>query len=133
MITLKGVTSKQAILFVYSQLAVTVILSSLLLFFDGIAAYSGLTGGVIATIATAWFAIKVFNVRLDQDPANIVRTLYLGEVNKIIITVSLFAAAFVLIRPINAAALIAVYFLVYITPFIINMFFDDETYNLKES
>lgn len=133
MISLKGVTSKQAIWFLCSQLAATVILSSLLLVINETAAYSGLTGGMIATIATTWFAIKVFNVRLDQNPANIVRTLYLGEVNKIIITVSLFAAAFVLIRPVNAAALIAVYFLVYITPFIINCFFDDEDYNKKES
>ena len=82
----------------------------------------------IATIATAWFAIKVFGVKLDQDPVNILRTLYLGEINKILITVSLFIAAFVLIRPVNAAALIAVYFLVYLIPFIINVFFDDETY-----
>jgi len=129
---LKGVTSTTAIRFIYSQLAITILLSLLLLFHNWTAAYSGFVGGLIATIATAWFAIKVFNVGLDQDPANIVRTLYLGEVNKILISISLFATAFVLIRPVNAAALIAVYFLVYMTPFAINVFFDDETYNKEE-
>lgn len=129
---LKGVTSKQAIRFIFAQLAVSIVLTVLLLFYDGTAAYSGFAGGMIATLATAWFAVKVFGVKLDQDPVNILRTLYLGEINKILITVSLFIAAFVLIRPVNAAALIAVYFFVYLTPFVINVFFDDETYKLEE-
>ena len=130
--TLNGVTSKQAIRFIVSQLVVSVLLSTLLLFFSWTAAYSGLAGGMIATIATAWFALKVFGVKLDQEPVNVLRTLYLGEINKILITVSLFIAAFVLIRPVNAAALIAVYFLVYLIPFFINVFFDDEIYKNEE-
>ena len=130
--SLKGVTSKQAIRFIIAQLAVSVLLSALLLFFNWTAAYSGLVGGMIATLATAWFAVKVFGVKLNQDAVNIVRTLYLGEINKILITVSLFIAAFVLIRPVNAAALIAVYFFVYLTPFVISVFFDDETYKTED-
>ena len=119
-------------MFIVSQLVVSVLVSGLLLFYSGTAAYSGLTGGMIATIATAWFALKVFGVKLDQEPVNVLRTLYLGEINKILITVSLFIAAFVLIRPVNAAALIAVYFLVYLIPFFINVFFDDEDYKNEE-
>ena len=130
--SLKGVTSKQAIRFIIAQLAVSVLLSVLLLFYNWTAAYSGLAGGMIATLATAWFAVKVFGVKLNQDAVNIVRTLYLGEINKILITVSLFIAAFVLIRPVNAAALIAVYFFVYLTPFVISVFFDDETYKTED-
>ena len=130
--SLKGVTSKQAKRFIVAQLAVSVLLSTLLLFHSWTAAYSGLTGGMIATLATAWFAVKVFGVKLDQDPVNILRTLYLGEINKILITVSLFVAAFVLIRPVNAAALIAVYFFVYLMPFVIDVLFDDETYETEE-
>ena len=130
--SLKGVTSKQAKRFIIAQIAVSVLLSVLLLFYSWVAAYSGLVGGMIATLATAWFAVKVFGVKLDQDPVNILRTLYLGEINKILITVSLFVAAFVLIRPVNAAALIAVYFFVYLTPFGIDVFFDDETYETEE-
>jgi len=129
---LEGVTSKQAIRYIIAQLAVTALLSTSLLFYDWTAAYSGLTGGMIATLATAWFAVKVFGVKLDQEPANVLRTLYLGEINKILITVSMFVAAFVLIRPVNAAALLVVYFLVYLMPFIINVFFDDETYKTDE-
>ena len=96
------------------------------------ATYSGLTGGMIATFATAWFAAKVFGAKPDQDPVKILRSLYLGEINKILITVSMFVAAFVLIRPVNAAALIAVYFLVYLTPFIVSVIFDDEVYKNEE-
>ena len=130
--SLKGVTSKQAIRVIIAQLAVSVLLSVLLLFYNWTVAYSGLAGGMIATLATAWFAVKVFGVKLNQDAVNIVRTLYLGEINKILITVSLFIAAFVLIRPVNAAALIAVYFFVYLTPFVISVFFDDETYKTED-
>jgi len=130
--TLKGITSKQAIRFIIAQLAVSIFLSTLLLFHDGTAAYSGLTGGMIATLATAWFAVKVFGIKLDRDPADILRTLYLGEINKILITVSLFIAAFVLIRPVNAAALIAMYFFVYLTPFVVDIFFDDAAYKIED-
>ena len=130
--TAKGITSKQAIRFIVAQLAVTVVISSVLLLHSVIAAYSGLVGGMIATLATAWFAVKVFGIKLDRDPVQILRTLYLGEINKILITVSLFIAAFVLIRPVNAAALIAMYFLVYMTPFVIDMLFDDDVYKIED-
>ena len=130
--TLKGVKSQKAVRFIVTQLAVTLFLSLLLLFYNWTAAYSGLVGGMIATLATTWFALKVFGVKLDQDPVKILRTLYLGEINKILITVSMFIAAFVLIRPVNAAALIAVYFLVYITPFVVDYFVDDEVINNED-
>ena len=130
--SLKGVTSKQAIRFLVAQLAVSILLSVLLIFHSGTAAYSGLVGGMIASIATAWFAAKVFGVNPNQDPVIVLRILYLGEINKILITVSLFIAAFVLIRPVNAAALMAVYFIVYLTPFVMNVFFDDETYETEK-
>lgn len=131
--TLKGITSKQAIRFIIAQLAVSVILSILLLLHDWTAAYSGLTGGMIATLSTAWFAVKVFGIKLDRHPAEILRRFYLGEINKILITVSLFIAAFVLIRPVNAAALIAMYFLVYVTPFVVDVFFDDGVYKIEDN
>ena len=113
-------------------MAVNLVLSGCLLFHSGVAAYSGLVGGMIAILATAWFALKVFGVKLNQDPVRVLRTLYLGEINKILITVSLFIAAFVLIRPVNAAALVAVYFVVYLTPFIVNVLFDDEVYKIED-
>ena len=80
------------------------------------AAYSALTGGMIATLANAWFALKVLGGKQPEDAAAVLRGFYWGELNKILFTCAMFVAAFVLIRPVNAAALLAVYFFVHMTP-----------------
>jgi ATP synthase protein I len=85
-------------------------------------AYSALAGGLIATLANAWFAIKVFAGRKSEEPAVVLRSFYWGELNKILFTCAMFVAAFVLIRPVNAAALLAVYFFVHMTPAVVNVF-----------
>jgi len=86
------------------------------------AAYSALAGGMIATLANAWFAYKVLGPGQSSEPATVLRGFYLGELNKILFTCAMFAAAFVLIRPVNAAALLAVYFFVHMTPAVVNVF-----------
>jgi len=87
------------------------------------AAYSALTGGMIATLANAWFAFKVLGPgQSDDEPAVVLRGFYWGELNKILFTCAMFVAAFVLIRPVNAAALLAVYFFVHMTPAVVNVF-----------
>ncbi len=85
------------------------------------AAYSALTGGMIATLANAWFAYKVLGGRQPEEPAAVLRGFYWGELNKILFTCAMFVAAFVLIRPVNAAALLAVYFFVHMTPAVVNI------------
>ena len=85
------------------------------------AAYSALTGGMIATLANAWFAYKVLGTRRTDEPVAVLRGFYWGELNKILFTCAMFVAAFVLIRPVNAAALLAVYFFVHMTPAVVNM------------
>ena len=85
------------------------------------AAYSALTGGVIATLANAWFTLKVFGASYSDEPSVVLRTFYWGELNKILFTCAMFVAAFVLIKPVNAAALLAVYFFVHMTPAMISM------------
>ena len=111
------------------QLAVTVLLSAILLVVyiesGWVDAYSGLTGGMIATLANGWFALKVFHHKRDGDAVMMLRSFYWGEINKILFTGAMFIAAFILIRPVNGAALIAVYFLVHMTPFIASMFIKD--------
>jgi ATP synthase protein I len=118
-------TARQARGFIIAQLATTLILSAILLGWNWpggwTAAYSALTGGMIATVANAWFAIKVLGGRQLQEPAAVLRGFYWGELNKIIFTCAMFAAAFVLIRPVNAAALLAVYFFVHMTPAVMTM------------
>jgi ATP synthase protein I len=118
-------TARQARGFIIAQLATTLILSAILLGWNWpggwTAAYSALAGGMIATVANAWFAIKVLGGRQSQEPAAVLRGFYWGELNKIIFTCAMFAAAFVLIRPVNAAALLAVYFFVHMTPAVMTM------------
>ena len=118
-------TARQARGFIIAQLATTLILSAILLGWNWpggwTAAYSALAGGMIATVANAWFAIKVLGGRQPQEPAAVLRGFYWGELNKIIFTCAMFAAAFVLIRPVNAAALLAVYFFVHMTPAVITI------------
>lgn len=84
-------------------------------------AYSAFTGGMIATVANAWFALKVLGSAYADQPSVVLRVFYWGELNKILFTCAMFIAAFILIRPVNAAALLAVYFFVHMTPAVISM------------
>ena len=102
------------------QLILTVVVSVLLLLINMTAAYSALVGGLIATVTSTWFAVKIFTARQMKEPALELRNFYWAEINKIVLTGAMFVAAFALIKPVNGAALLAVYFLVYITPAVVD-------------
>ena len=106
--------------YVVPQLILTVVVSALLLLVGVTAAYSALTGGLIAIVTSTWFALKVFAARHTNEPAVELRSFYWAEINKIVLTGAMFVAVFVLIKPVNGAALLAVYFLVYITPAVVD-------------
>lgn len=112
---------KRVLGYVVPQLILTVVLSVSLLFISVIAAYSALAGGFIAIITSTWFALKVFTARRTNEPAVELRSFYWAEINKIVLTGAMFVAVFVLIKPVNGAALLAVYFLVYITPVVVDV------------
>jgi ATP synthase protein I len=118
-------TARQARGFIIAQLATTFILSAILLGWywpsGWTVAYSALTGGMIATLANAWFALKIFGAKPSDRPEVVLRNFYWGELNKILFTCAMFVAAFVLIRPVNAAALLVAYFLVHMTPAAVNI------------
>ena len=107
--------------YVVPQLILTVVVSALLLLVSMAAAYSALTGGLIAIVTSTWFALKVFAARHTDEPAVELRSFYWAEINKIVLTGAMFVAVFVLIKPVNGAALLAVYFLVYITPLVVDV------------
>ena len=119
-------TARQAKGFIVAQLITTLLLSAILLGWywpsGWTAAYSALIGGVIATLANAWFALKIFGAKPSDQPEIVLRRFYWGELNKILFTCAMFAAAFVLVRPVNAAALLAAYFFVHMTPAAVSMF-----------
>lgn len=54
------------------------------------AAWSALTGGGIGFITTAFFALRVFAGGAERPAKDIVRTFYVGESQKILLTVILF-------------------------------------------
>ncbi len=115
-------SKKLAILYIKSQMLLTAAISAVMLFFDEVMAYSALTGGLIATIATAWFAYKVFRVSPDSAAQSMLASAYMGEIYKIILTGALFLCAFVLIRPISAVALLITYFVIHMTPALVSTF-----------
>ena len=103
------------------QLILTIVVSALLILVSVSAAYSALTGGFIAIVTSTWFAVKVFAGRQTNEPAVELRSFYWAEINKIVLTGAMFVAAFVLIKPVNGAALLVVYFFVYMTPVVVDV------------
>jgi len=113
---------QQALRFIITQLAATIVLFAVSLIFDFIIAYSSLTGGLIATLANAWFALKVFRSKPTIKPEILLTTFYVGEIYKFVFTGAMFVIAFVMIKPINVVALLMTYFLIHLTPALVNVF-----------
>lgn len=125
----------QVLRFIKAQFIVTIVLSATWLMVDHTAAYSALAGGLIATVANAWFAVKVFRKKSNgksiespiETAETVLTTFYVGEIYKFIFTGAMFFMAFVLIKPISAIALLATYFLIHLTPAVVNIFMQDDT------
>ena len=114
------------------QLVATIALSVALLALDSVYAWSGLAGGLIATLANAYFAWKVFAKQQESEPEQILATYYRAEVSKIILTVMLFTGAIVMIKPLSMIPLIGVYLFNTIIPWLVSYVDDDsETWRLK--
>ncbi len=109
-------SKKQAFFLIKAQFMITLLMAALLLFFDVVIAYSALTGGCIATIASAWFAYKVFRISPESAAEAMLASAFMGEIYKIILTGALFICAFVLIKPLSAVTLLITYFIVHMTP-----------------
>jgi len=118
---------QQAFRFIITQLLTTIVLSGTLLFFDRIVAYSSFIGGLIATLANAWFAIKVFRIKPTVAAETLLTTFYVGEIYRFVLTGALFMMAFVLIKPLSAVALLLTYLLIHITPAVHNVLLKDST------
>ena len=114
----------QMIRFIKAQLVLTVALTLIMLFFDVIKAYSALTGGLIASIANAWFAYKVFRISPNNEAVTMLASAYMGEIYKIVLTGAMFLSAFVLIKPVSAWVLLISYFVVHMTPAVVSVLED---------
>jgi len=107
--------------FILTQLMTTLVLAAALLIYDYTVAYSALAGGMVATLANAWFAIKVFQVKSEETPETVLTTFYVGEIYKFVFTGAMFVIAFVLIKPLSIVAFMGLYFLIHMTPAVVNV------------
>ncbi|MCW9012557.1 MAG: ATP synthase subunit I [Gammaproteobacteria bacterium] len=113
------------------QLMASIVISALLLVFDQGYFWSALAGGLIATLANGYFAWKVFHKQVETEPEKILACYYGAEVGKIILTVMLFTAAMVMIKPLNIIALMGVFLFNTMIPWLVSYFYPDDSLNLE--
>ena len=70
-----------------------------------VAAYSALAGGAATVLPNGFLAARLLAPSLRYDAARMLRSAWLGEVGKIVLTVVMFAAIFVAVKPLSAVAL----------------------------
>ena len=71
-----------------------------------VSAYSALVGGLIFYLPHCYFTLKVFRERDGGDSERVLQVIWMAELNKLVFAGVLFAAAFVTLEPLNAAALL---------------------------
>jgi ATP synthase protein I len=94
-----------------AQLAVLVVLCLVLLASDKVRALSVFSGGLIAILPQAYFAVLAFRWRGAKSARAIARSSYVGQAGKFLLSVAGFAAVFIALRPIDAPAVFAGYLL----------------------
>jgi ATP synthase protein I len=92
---------------------------ALLLFItvDSVAAYSAAIGGLAYIVPNAYFTKYVFRHSAAESANLVIRWFYVGEAVKVVVTVTIFTAAFLMVKPLNVAAL----FLTYILMLVLNL------------
>ena len=109
----------QAYRLVSAQLVTTLIAALLLILLGWVHVWSGLIGGLIATLANAVFAAGIFVRYRAQEPAKLVGRFYGAELVKLALTAFLFAGVFLWVEPLSPGALFGVYLLVQFTPMLV--------------
>jgi ATP synthase protein I len=97
------------------QLALLISLCLCVLIFDKVVAYSVLSGGLIAIVPQAYFALLAFRWRGARSVKAIARSSYAGELGKYVLSVAGFALVFAVLRPINGPAVFVGYLAMLIT------------------
>ena len=83
----------------FVQLGVTIVITALFAIAYGAnAAGSALLGGMVCIVPNAYFAIQLFKYQGARSARQIVNSFYKGEALKIIISIFLFTAVFMLIK-----------------------------------
>lgn len=72
-----------------------------------VAGYSALLGSLACVLPNAFLALRLALPRQDPGARALIRAAYVGELGKLGLTVLLFGAVFLLVRPLAAGALFA--------------------------
>jgi len=91
-----------------AQTGLTLALAALFWGFNGfVSGYSALLGGLTAVLPNGFLAARLMLPRRDPGAGALLRAAYLGELGKLALTVLMFGAVFLLVRPLAAVALFA--------------------------
>lgn len=109
---------------VLGQLSATLVAALLLLALGRVHAWSGLLGGLIASLGSGVLALRVFVRYRAQEPARLLARFYRAELYKLVLTGFLFAGVIIWVKPLSAGALFGVYLLVQLVPLLVSHFLD---------
>jgi ATP synthase protein I len=97
------------------QLALLVLLGLGWLAYDEVAAYSLVSGGLIAIVPQAYFAALAFRWQGAKSASAIARSSYAGEAGKFLLSIAGFALVFAVVRPLNSPAVFVGYLAMLVT------------------
>jgi ATP synthase protein I len=98
-----------------AQLALLVPISLGLLAVDEVVAYSVVSGGLVAIVPQAYFAVLAFRWRGAQSASAIARSSYAGVLGKFLLSIAGFALVFAVVRPIDGPAVFMGYLAMLVT------------------
>ena len=124
---MSNTSNKQIYQIILIQFGTTIAISvALLVFADAVYFRSALAGGLISTLANAYFAWKSFAKEQESKPEQILASFYAAEVGKIILTVMMFAGAIALIKPLSIITLMGVYMFNHFIPMLVSFSINDD-------
>jgi ATP synthase protein I len=92
------------------------VLALVMLLVGPVYAYSALAGGMIAAVANALFAGRIFADYRAQEPQLLLMRLYGAELLKLVLVGVLFGGAYLWIEPLSPGALLGAFLVVYLVP-----------------
>ena len=94
------------------QLVMSLLLVAGASLFGGNAALSAGLGGLASLLPSALFAVGVFAPYRAEEAGKLVGRFYLAELGKLLLTVLIFLAVFIWVKPVNVVALFTAFFVV---------------------
>ena len=92
-----------------NQLAVLLLLVAMISITDKLMAVSALMGGLIQILPQAWFSWQAFKYAGASNVDKVVRSMYRGELGKVVMTATLFAILFTVDKQWNYIVLLTTF------------------------